>query len=285
MRSASCCEVFPPPLAVSIRAALVIRGEIKSCSLLESLHRNVCVSFKKSPKCPPGLDVFATGRAMRRGIEASPAEKMTRMQTYIVDIAGEPVTLPLVPSNDKLAISLLMVIDRGVRFGERIGNALAQKLGPLKPDIVVGAATLGIPVVIEVSRALGLDQYVIAQKSPKIHLADALVEELQSVTSSGKQRLMLDRRAVTLLAKRRVVVVDDVVATGSSLAATFALARAAGAEIVGAGVILTEGHDWKKTLGADARLVRGLGHIPQFALADGKATPMPETLKIDSARA
>ena len=54
--------------------------------------------------------------------------------------------------------------------------------------------------------------------------------------------------------------------------------RSAGANIVGAGVILTEGHDWEKALGADARLVQGLGHIPQFALADGKATPMPETL-------
>jgi adenine phosphoribosyltransferase len=200
------------------------------------------------------------------------------MQTYTVDIAGEPVTLPIVAINDKLAISLLMVIDMGVQFGERIGKALAKKLGPLKPDIVVGAATLGIPVVIEVSRALGLDQYVIAQKSPKIHLADALVQEVQSVTSAGKQRLMLDRRAMPLLAQRRVVVVDDVVATGSSLAATMALVRSAGADIVGAGVILTEGHEWKKTLGADARLVHGLGHIPQFAIADGKTTPMPETL-------
>jgi adenine/guanine phosphoribosyltransferase-like PRPP-binding protein len=200
------------------------------------------------------------------------------MQTYTVDIAGEPVTLPIVPINARLAISLLMVIDMGVRFGERIGRALAGKLGPLKPDIIVGAATLGIPVVIEVSRALHLDHYVIAQKSPKIHLADALVQEVNSVTTSAKQRLMLDRRAVPLLARRRVAIVDDVVATGSSLAATFALARAAGADIVGAGVILTEGHDWEKTLGADARLVQGLGHIPQFALANGMATPMPETL-------
>ena len=76
------------------------------------------------------------------------------MQTYIVDIAGEPVTLPIVPINQKLAISLLMVIDMGVTFGERIGKALADHLRPLKPDIIVGAATLGIPVVIEVSRAL-----------------------------------------------------------------------------------------------------------------------------------
>jgi adenine/guanine phosphoribosyltransferase-like PRPP-binding protein len=104
------------------------------------------------------------------------------------------------------------------------------------------------------------------------------VQEVESVTSSGKQRLMLDRRAVPLLARRRVAVVDDVVATGSSLAATLALVRAAGANIVGAGVILTEGHDWEKTLGADASIVHRLGHIPQFALADGKATPKPETL-------
>src|SRR5271155_66289 len=200
------------------------------------------------------------------------------MQTYVVDIAGEPVTLPIVPINKQLAISLLMVIDMGVRFGERIGKALALKLGPLKPDIVVGAATLGIPVVIEVSRALRLDQYVIAQKSPKIHLADALAQEVQSVTTASKQRLMLDRRSVPLLAGRRVVVVDDVVATGSSLAAPLALPRSAGANIVGAGVILTEGHDWEKALGADAPLVQGLGHIPQFALAGGKAVPMPETL-------
>jgi adenine/guanine phosphoribosyltransferase-like PRPP-binding protein len=200
------------------------------------------------------------------------------MQTYTVDIAGEPVTLPIVPINHKLAISLLMVIDMGVRFGERVGRALAERLSPLKPDIVVGAATLGIPVVIEVSRALGLDHYVIAQKSPKIHLADALVQEVQSVTTSAKQRLMLDRRALPLLAGRRVVVVDDVVATGSSLAATLALARAAGANIVGAGVILTEGYDWERTLGSDSRLVHGLGHIPQFSLSGGKAVPMPETL-------
>jgi len=31
-------------------------------------------------------------------------------------------------------------------------------------------------------------------------------------------------------------------------------------------------------VGADARLVSDLGHIPQFSLAGGKAVPMPETL-------
>jgi adenine/guanine phosphoribosyltransferase-like PRPP-binding protein len=199
-------------------------------------------------------------------------------KSYTVDIAGEPVELPLVAINDTLAISLLMVIDMGVRFGERIGQALAERLRAKRPDIVVGTATLGIPVAIEVSRHLGLDQYVILQKSPKIHLGDALVEHVTSVTSAGAQRLLLDRRAIPLLKGRRVAVVDDVVATGSSLAATLRLVRQAGADVVGIGVILTEAHAWRKVLGADADRVVGLGHIPQFTIANGRATPDPATL-------
>jgi adenine phosphoribosyltransferase len=72
-------------------------------------------------------------------------------------------------------------------------------------------------------------------------------------------------------------VVDDVVSTGSSLAAMLRLVRRAGAEVVGVGVILTEGHDWKAVLGADAGLVRGLGHIPVFRIDDGHAVPIPST--------
>ncbi|WP_072395424.1 phosphoribosyltransferase family protein [Hyphomicrobium sp. CS1GBMeth3] len=199
-------------------------------------------------------------------------------ETYTVDIAGEPVSLPLVAINETLAISLLMVIDMGVTFGERIGKALAERLAGARPDIIVSTATLGIPVAIEVSRHLGLDQYVIMQKSPKIHLGDALVEHVQSVTSSGSQKLMLDRRAIPLLEGKRVVVVDDVVATGSSLAATIRLARQAGADIVGIGVILTESHEWREVLGPDADLVVGLGHIPQFKIENGMVTPDPKTL-------
>ncbi|WP_024512682.1 phosphoribosyltransferase family protein [Bradyrhizobium sp. ARR65] len=205
------------------------------------------------------------------------ANKLTP-SSYTVDIAGEPTELPIVAINDKLAISLLMVIDMGVSFGERIGKVLAARLAATKPDIIVGAATLGIPVAIEVSRHLGLDQYVIVQKSPKIHLGDALVEHVTSVTSAGSQRLLLDRRAVPLLKGRRVVVVDDVVATGSSLAATLRLVRQAGADVVGIGVILTEGHDWRKVLGVDAALVTSLGHIPQFLVTNGHAAPDPATM-------
>lgn len=199
-------------------------------------------------------------------------------QRWPVDVGGFHIDLPIVPIRDDFAISLMVVIDLGVRFGDHIGRRLAERLAPLQPTVVIGAATLGIPVAIEVTRHLGLDRYVILQKSPKLHLADARVATITSITSKGEQRLLLDRRAEPLLAGHRVVVVDDVVATGSSLKGCLSLVRAAGAEVAGIGVILTEAHAWEAVLGDDARLVTGLAHIPQFRRGANAWEPIPASL-------
>lgn len=199
-------------------------------------------------------------------------------QDWPVDVSGCHIDLPIVAVRSDFAIALMMVIDMGVKFGEHVGRELSIKLAPLKPDIVVGAATLGIPVAMEVSRALGLDQYVILQKSPKIHLADALEQKVSSITSKGEQRLLLDRSSLPLLWGKRVVVVDDVVASGSSLRGSLELVRRAGGQIVGIGVILTEGRDWQETLAEDGALIHGLAHIPQFSRSgDSRWEPIPGT--------
>jgi adenine phosphoribosyltransferase len=199
-------------------------------------------------------------------------------QSWTVDVEGFALDLPIVPITPEFAISLMMVIDLGVKFGEHVGQCLARKIAPLRPDIIVGPATLGIPVAIEVTRALGLDHYVVLQKSPKLHLADALEQKLTSITSKGEQRILLDRAAIPLIEGKRVVVVDDVVASGSSLKGALDLVRRAGGDVVGAGVILTEAQDWRAALGADADHLVSLAHIPQFAPgADGLWQPIPGT--------
>ncbi|MFE3837220.1 phosphoribosyltransferase family protein [Pseudogemmobacter sonorensis] len=207
-------------------------------------------------------------------------EPLPPRQSWSVDVEGFALDLPIVPIKPDFAISLMMVIDLGVRFGAHIGEKLAERIAPLRPDIIVGPATLGIPVAIELTRALGLDRYVVLQKSPKIHLGDALEHRITAITSKGEQRLLLDRQAVPLIRGRRVVVVDDVVASGGSLSGALALVRQAGGEVVGIGTILTEAHDWRARLGPDAALVRALAHIPQFTRADaaGDWVPIPESL-------
>ena len=56
--------------------------------------------------------------------------------TWPVDVAGFDLDLPIVAIKPDFAISLMMIIDLGVRFGAHVGEKLAEKLAPLKPEIV-----------------------------------------------------------------------------------------------------------------------------------------------------
>lgn len=187
---------------------------------------------------------------------------------YRITVGSQVVDLPLIPLGERTAISLLMTIDHGVGFGEAAGADLAGLLADTRPEVIASAATLGIPVAIEVSRHLGLDDYLILQKTQKVHLADALSEPLSSITTEGSQRLLLDRRRIPAVAGKRVALVDDVIATGGSIAASARLLRAAGADIVAIGSYLVEGSAWRTALGDDAALVRSLAAIPMFEADD-----------------
>ena len=60
---------------------------------------------------------------------------------------------------------------------------------------------MGIPIAIEVTRALGLDDYVILHKTPKIHLADDIAEPVRSITTAAPQRLLFDRARLEAVAR------------------------------------------------------------------------------------
>jgi len=106
-------------------------------------------------------------------------------------------------------------------FAERMGRALAARLGDLQPTAILSPALGGIVIGQEVGRAM--------------HIR-ALFAERQD----GK--LML-RRGFTLSSSDRVVVVEDVVTTGGSTRETIAVAEAAGAAVVGAASIIDRGAD------------------------------------------
>ena len=196
--------------------------------------------------------------------------------SYRAAVGSQHADLPIVPLTDDLAIALMMTIDLGVGFTATAGAELARLLAPARPECVASVATLGIPVAVEVTRALGLDDYLILQKTAKIHLRDARREPVESITSSGTQHLLLDRRRIPAVRGRRVAFVDDVISTGASCAAALRLLEAAGADIVAIGALLTEGDAWRPALGPRAGLVRALGTIPLFEPdPDGGWRPRP----------
>jgi adenine phosphoribosyltransferase len=183
---------------------------------------------------------------------------------YHFAIGSQEVDLPIVELNDDTAIALLITVDLGLRFCEVAGAELAGLLRQHDVEVVASVATMGIPIAIEVTRNLGLDQYVILHKTPKIHLADAVSEPVRSITTAAPQRLLFDRERIDAVRGRRVALIDDVISTGGSCAAALRLLRGIGAHPVAIGAIVSEGTAWRTTLGDDAGLVRVLGELPLF---------------------
>ena len=183
---------------------------------------------------------------------------------YTTTVGSQTVQLPLVPLTDDVTIALLICVDLGVSFAETAGRELAELMRPARPEIVVSVATMGIPLAIEASRALGIDDYVILHKTPKIHLGETWAEPVYSITTDAPQRLRMDPARVDALRDKRVAVVDDVISTGASLSSALRLVRRMNAEPVVIGCLMTEGGAWRKALGPDAALVRTLGAMPLF---------------------
>ena len=183
---------------------------------------------------------------------------------YTTTVGSQKVELPLVALSDELTIALLICVDMGVSFAETAGQELAELMRPAGPEIIVSVATMGIPLAIEASRALGMDDYVILHKTPKIHLGETWAEPVHSITTDKPQHLRLDPARADAVRGRRVAVVDDVISTGASLSSALRLVRRLEAEPVVVGTLMTEGGAWKRALGADATLVRALGTMPLF---------------------
>jgi adenine phosphoribosyltransferase len=123
---------------------------------------------------------------------------------------------------------------------------------------------MGIPLAIEVTRALGLDDYVILHKTPKIHLGESFAEPVRSITTGSPQTLRMDPARVSAVRGRRVAVVDDVISTGASTLAALNLVRRVDADPVVIGTLMTEGSGWRRALGTDGTKVRALGSMPVF---------------------
>ena len=185
-------------------------------------------------------------------------------RTYRTEVGSQTLDLPLVPLADDLTIALLICVDHGVAFADTAGRELAALLAPFEPDIVVSVATMGIPLAIEVTRSLGLDDYVILHKTPKIHLGDSFAEPVRSITTGNPQKLRMDPARVPAVRGRRVAIVDDVISTGASTRAALTLVRRVDADPVVIGTLMTEGSGWRQALGPDAANVRALGSMPVF---------------------
>lgn len=176
---------------------------------------------------------------------------------YPVDIAGVHRDLQLFQIKPGLKIAILNILG-DTELVQACGKALAEKLKSITYDVFVTAETKSIPLAYALSVETQ-KPYVILRKTYKPYMGDALQTETLSITTGQPQVLYLDEKDRNLIKGRRVVIIDDVISTGSTLQGMRLLIQHAGADIVAEAAIFTEGEraKWSEII--------SLGHLPVFS--------------------
>ena len=158
-------------------------------------------------------------------------------ETYTLHVAGLTRELTICKVNDHMDIAAFIMLGDA-----ELTVAAAAELLKKCPDfdILLTAEAKGIPLAHEMSRQSG-KPYVCARKGEKLYMTDPVVVEDQSITTAGKQKLVIDRKELDKMSGKRVLVVDDVISTGESLTALEKLVEKAGGNICGRMAILAEG--------------------------------------------
>ena len=157
---------------------------------------------------------------------------------YRMHIAGLDRDLPICPVTEDLYIAGFVI------FGDpELTVACARDLLAKAPeyDYIVTAEAKGIPLAHEMARQAGDSKYILARKGPKLYMRDIMEVSVRSITTAKEQHLYLDGADAALMQGKRILLVDDVISTGESLAALEALVNKAGGIICGRMAILAEG--------------------------------------------
>lgn len=181
---------------------------------------------------------------------------------YRMKVAGVERDLKLCPIGENLNIGAFILFG-DIELTERCAEEL-YKRAP-EHDVMLTAESKGIPLIHAMCRLSGKNRYVLARKSIKLYMSDVLACETKSITTGHVQTLYIDGADAEYIKGKRVLIVDDVISTGGSLASLENLVKQAGGEIVGKMTVLAEGD----AIGRDDII-----YLEKLPLFDGEGNPI-----------
>lgn len=182
--------------------------------------------------------------------------------TYTLNVAGLTRQLPICPLSDTLQIAAFVI------FGDvELTCACAKALLGKAPefDYMVAPEAKAIPLAHEMARQSGRNEYFLVRKKKKAYMNGVFEAVDHSITTEGEQMLYMDGADAAKLRGKRVLILDDVISTGGSIAAVENLVEQAGGQVVGRMAILAEG---------DAAKREDILFLEPLPLFDGQGNPL-----------
>jgi adenine phosphoribosyltransferase len=181
---------------------------------------------------------------------------VSESESYTIKIAGLERHLRLFEIKPGLRIAILNILG-DTELVQACARELGRRLKVEDFDVLVTAEAKSIPLAHALSAEIK-KPYVVLRKTYKPYMGDALRAETLSITTGQPQLLVLDEKDRSQLAGKKVILLDDVISTGSTLQGMRMLMERAGATVVKEAAILTEGErsEWEQII--------ALGHLPLF---------------------
>lgn len=181
---------------------------------------------------------------------------MPENKIYSIEIAGIKRELRLFEIKPGLKIAILNILG-DTELVQACARALGTKLKDIQFDVLVTAEAKSIPLAHALSVEMN-KPYVILRKTYKPYMGDALKAETLSITTGQPQVLILDEKDREMIKGKNVIIVDDVISTGSTLQGMRMILEKAEAKVAAEAAILTEGDR------AQWMHIYSLGHLPLF---------------------
>jgi adenine/guanine phosphoribosyltransferase-like PRPP-binding protein len=180
---------------------------------------------------------------------------MSQRDLYKVEVAGLTRHFPLFEVAPGVRIAIFNMLG-DTYVVKAAAAALAERLKDTPADVLVTAEAKSIPLIYEMSALMGLP-YVVLRKSYKSYMGQTISAETVSITTGKPQTLYLDEKDQALVDGRDVIIVDDVVSTGSTLQGMKQVVENAKGKISRVAAVFTEGDgDWSEIV--------ALGNLPVF---------------------
>jgi adenine phosphoribosyltransferase len=161
---------------------------------------------------------------------------------YVVEIGKVTRTLRKTMLKEGVYVpSFVMLGD--TELIEEAADLLADKLRSHDFDIMVGPEAKVIPLLHALAVRLNQKRYVVCRKSVKAYMRDVLSVDVQSITTTSPQLLVLNGLDAERIRGRRVCVIDDVVSTGGSMRSVEKLVSMAGGTVDCRATVMKEG-EW-----------------------------------------
>jgi len=166
-----------------------------------------------------------------------------RNESYDLDIFGIKRKLPLCRIEDEVWIVVNEPLCFGcdVEFTGKIAGELSKRIAFFQPDVLLTPETKAVALTYEITRQLHLPRYVLARKSHKKCVEKVVKTQVSPITTPEPHELFLDESDVKYLQGKRVVLLDDVLSTGSTMRGLKDLTVKSKAEVCAIAVVWLEG--------------------------------------------